>query len=43
MKFDAIVGNPPYQEKGKLGGTGDAPIYQCFATIGTFCPTIILL
>lgn len=33
MKFDAIVGNPPYQEKGKLGGNGDAPIYQDFASI----------
>ena len=33
MKLDAIVGNPPYQEKGKLGGNGDAPIYQDFASI----------
>ena len=33
MKFDVIVGNPPYQEKGKLGGKGDAPIYQYFASI----------
>ena len=33
MKFDAIVGNPPYQEKGKLGGNGDAPIYQDFSSI----------
>ena len=31
MKFDAIVGNPPYQLSGASGGTNDAPIYQYFA------------
>lgn len=31
MKFDAVVGNPPYQETGGSGGTNDAPIYQHFA------------
>ncbi len=30
MKFDAIVGNPPYQLKGGSGGNNDAPIYQYF-------------
>ncbi len=33
MKFDAIVGNPPYQLMGGSGGNNDAPIYQHFATI----------
>lgn len=32
LKFDAIVGNPPYQEMGGSGGSNDAPIYQLFAT-----------
>lgn len=31
MKFDAIVGNPPYQITGGSGGNNDAPIYQDFA------------
>ena len=30
MKFDVIVGNPPYQEAGGSGGTNDAPVYQRF-------------
>ncbi len=38
MNFNAIVGNPPYQEKGKLGGNGDAPIYQFFASIARAIP-----
>lgn len=33
MKFDAIVGNPPYQLTGGSGGNNDAPIYQHFALI----------
>ena len=31
LKFDAIVGNPPYQLMGGSGGSNDAPIYQHFA------------
>lgn len=30
MKFDFIIGNPPYQDKGGSGGNNDAPIYQNF-------------
>lgn len=30
MKFDAIIGNPPYQDMGGSGGTNDSPIYQFF-------------
>lgn len=30
MKFDAVVGNPPYQMTDGSGGTNDAPIYQFF-------------
>lgn len=33
MKFDAIVGNPPYQLEGGSGGSNDAPIYQIFSDI----------
>ena len=32
MKFDAVVGNPPYQLSGGSGGSNDAPIYQYFVT-----------
>ena len=35
MKFNAIVGNPPYQLMGAAGGNNDAPIYQDFALIST--------
>lgn len=38
MKFNAIVGNPPYQEKGGSGGTNDAPIYQHFCSIASSIP-----
>jgi len=33
LKFDAIVGNPPYQQTGGSGGSNDAPIYQHFAAL----------
>lgn len=33
MKFDAVVGNPPYQLEGGSGGTNDAPIYQHFVDL----------
>ena len=33
MEFDAIVGNPPYQDKGGSGGNNDAPIYQHFVNV----------
>lgn len=32
MKFNAIVGNPPYQLTGGSGGNNDAPIYQDFVS-----------
>ncbi len=35
MKFNAIVGNPPYQLMGGSGGTNDAPIYQGFCQIAS--------
>lgn len=31
MKFNAVVGNPPYQLEGGSGGTSDSPVYQYFA------------
>lgn len=30
MKFAAIIGNPPYQDRGGSGGSNDASIYQDF-------------
>ena len=30
MKFDVIVGNPPYQMTGGGGGTNDTPLYNIF-------------
>ncbi len=33
MRFNAIVGNPPYQITGGSGGTSDASIYQEFCMI----------
>ena len=35
MHFNAIVGNPPYQEMGGSGGTNDASIYQIFCQAAT--------
>lgn len=35
MKFNAIVGNPPYQDTGGSGGNNDAPIYQYFSKIAS--------
>ncbi|MBD3628745.1 Eco57I restriction-modification methylase domain-containing protein [Cyclobacterium sp.] len=34
MKFNAIVGNPPYQIKGGAGGTSDSSIYHHFVEMG---------
>ena len=33
LKFDAVVGNPPYQLTGGSGGTNDSPIYQHFVQL----------
>jgi len=46
MKFDAVVGNPPYQLMGGSGGNNDAPIYQHFADIASlvtsrYCSLVI--
>ena len=30
MKFDIVIGNPPYHMKGGSGGTSDSSIYQLF-------------
>lgn len=35
MTFNAIVGNPPYQQMGGSGGTNDASIFQLFCGIAT--------
>lgn len=35
MKFNVVVGNPPYQDKGGSGGNNDAPIFQHFSRIAT--------
>ena len=33
VKFEAVVGNPPYQDQGGSGGNNDAPIYQHFSIL----------
>lgn len=33
MNFAAIIGNPPYQDRGGSGGTNDAPIFQHFCNV----------
>lgn len=33
IKFEAVVGNPPYQLEGGSGGSNDAPIYQTFSML----------
>lgn len=44
MKFNAIVGNPPYQEMGGSGGSNDSPIYQYFVTMAReLKPSIVSL
>lgn len=30
MRFDVVIGNPPYQMKGGAGGSSDSSIYQLF-------------
>lgn len=35
MKFNVIVGNPPYQDKGGAGGTSDASIFQLFCELAS--------
>jgi hypothetical protein len=39
MKFNVIVGNPPYQDKGGSGGNNDAPIFQHFSRLATALST----
>ena len=39
MKFDTVIGNPPYQDKGGSGGNNDAPIFQHFSRIATSLST----
>lgn len=44
MRFDAVVGNPPYQLTDGSGGSNDAPIYQHFVeTARTLKATYISL
>ena len=35
MNFAAIIGNPPYQDRGGSGGTNDAPIFQHFCNVAS--------
>ena len=35
MKFNVIIGNPPYQETGGSGGNNDAPIFQHFCNLSS--------
>ena len=42
LKYDAVVGNPPYQLTGGSGGTNDSPIYQHFVQLAkTLDPSYI--
>ena len=34
MKFDAVVGNPPYQSENNGNGNGKDPIYHLFIDMG---------
>jgi hypothetical protein len=43
MKFDAVVGNPPYQEEAKGESTGDNPIYHLFMDSAYSIGNIVLL
>lgn len=33
MKFDIVIGNPPYQDNGGSGGSNDAPMYHHFVNL----------
>lgn len=39
LKFNAIVGNPPYQLTGASGGNNDAPIFQVFSKLANTLTT----
>lgn len=39
LKFNAIVGNPPYQLTGASGGNNDAPIFQVFSMLANYLTT----
>ena len=37
MKFDVVVGNPPYQEGAKGESTKDTPVYHHFYQLAEQC------
>jgi site-specific DNA-methyltransferase (adenine-specific) len=44
MKFDIIVGNPPYQMEGGAGGTSASPLYQEFVMFAqSLLPRFVLM
>lgn len=44
MKFDVVVGNPPYQEQAKGSSSGDDPIYHLFMDLSyKLAPEVILI